>query len=132
MVIGTFCTSGAALVKAGAGVSSEISGALLQGSATQNLLDHWITQHESLINVMTRYNWTDVYTTLDDDVKKILEAIASDLAAIDAIAYDMGGYNSRVEAEDMINVRRDSALRGLAILRDQKNKLTLSTGTGTI
>jgi hypothetical protein len=32
----------------------------------------------------------------------------------------MSGYTSRIEAEDLINVLRDAALRGLALLKDKK------------
>ena len=42
------------------------------------------------------------------------------MAAIYVIQYDMSGYTSRVEAEDMVNILRDAALRGLALLRDKK------------
>ena len=34
----------------------------------------------------------------------------------------MSGYTSRTEAEDMINVLRDAALRGMSLLRDKKTK----------
>ena len=133
MVVVTFCTSGAAIMKAGKNVSSEISGAFLVGSTTDYAIDHWIAQAESTINAMTRYNWTDDYSGMNDDVKKILEDVASDLAAIKAITWDMSGYTSRVEAEDLINVLRDSALRGLAILRDKKTQKFISDpSTGSL
>jgi hypothetical protein len=41
----------------------------------------------------------------------------------------MSGFTSRVEAEDMINILRDGALRGLSILRDKKAQQFLMTGT---
>ena len=130
MVTTTFCMSGAAIIKAGV---KNVSTAL-PSVGTDYSVDLWITQAESLINVMTRYNWTDVYTaTLNDDVKKILEGVASDLAAIQIILYDMSAYTSRIEAEDMINVLRDNALRGLAILRDKKNQSFLrDPATGSV
>lgn len=111
----TFCVSGAVLAKAGAGRNTDLD-------IDQTNMDKFINQAESLINVVCRYNWTDVYATLDDDVKKVLEMVASDLAAIYVINYDMGGYTSRTEAEDMINVLRDSALRGISIMRDKKQQ----------
>lgn len=78
---------------------------------------------ESVINVMTRYNWSDLVTAgLNADVKGILSDIASSLVAIEGISYDMSGFTSLGEAEDMINTNRDIALRGLAILRDLKNQ----------
>ena len=116
MVTTTFCVSGAVLLKAGANAANP-----MPSTGTDYSIDIWITEAESLINTLCRFNFTDVYTaSLNDDVKKILHGVASDLAAINAITYDMSGYTSRVEAEDMINVLRDSALRGLAILRDKK------------
>lgn len=118
MVTTTFCTSGAVIVKAGVNMSSAVSGALLIG--TDHALDVWITEAESAINAICRHNFTDTYAGLNDDVKKILQGVASDLAAINAITYDMSGYTSRVEAESMINVLRDSALRGLGLIRDKK------------
>ena len=76
---------------------------------------------ESTINCICRYNYSDAVTTgLNVDVKGLLSDVASSLVAMEAISYDMSGYTSRLEAEDMINVLRDGALRGLSILRDKE------------
>jgi len=75
---------------------------------------------ESTVNLICRYNFSDNYATLNADVKGLLSDIVSSLVAIEAICYDMSGYTSRIEAEDVINVLRDNALRGLSILRDKK------------
>ena len=64
--------------------------------------------------------FSDAYAALNVDVKGILKEVASDIAAIYVIQYDMSGFTSRIEAEDMINILRDAALRGLSILRDKK------------
>ena len=78
---------------------------------------------ESTINVMARFDYSALVTAgLGSSVKGLLSDIASSLVAIEGIAYDMSGFTSRIEAEDMINVLRDGALRGLAILRDKKNQ----------
>jgi hypothetical protein len=55
--------------------------------------------------------------------------VTSDIAAIYAIEYDLSGFTTRTEAEDMINILRDAALRGLSILRDKKTQTFLMTGT---
>ena len=81
----------------------------------------YMFQVESLINATCRYNFSDNYTTLNDDTKGILKEVASDLAAIYVISYDMSGFSSRIEAEDMINILRDAALRGLDILKEKKH-----------
>ena len=77
---------------------------------------------ESTVNVMCRYNFSDNYSTLNADVKGILSDIVSSLVAIEAISYDMSGYTSRTEAEDLINVLRDNAMRGMSIIRDKKQQ----------
>ena len=111
---GIFCTTAEVERKAGANCSAV--------SKAEAYTNDYVTQAESTINVLTRYNWSDAYAGLDVDVKGLLKQITSDLAAINVIQYDMSGFTSRIEAEDMINVLRDSALRGLSILRDKKNQ----------
>jgi hypothetical protein len=121
MTTNTFCVSGAVFAKAGDGVNTALQTSLMYGG-TEYAVEKWIQEAESVINVATRFNWTDVYSTLNDDVKKILEETASCLAAIYCITYDMGGYSERNEAESMINVLRDIALRNISILRDKKQQ----------
>ena len=104
---GVFATTAEVGRKAGANASAT--------SKAEAYVNDYMTQVESFINVATRYNWTDAYSGLDVDVKGVLKMVASDLAAIYVIMYDMSGFTSRTEAEDMINVLRDSALRGLSV-----------------
>jgi hypothetical protein len=110
---GIFCTTAEVERKAGAKCSAV--------SKAEAYTNDYVSQAESLINSVTRFNWSDAYSTLNADTKGILKEVASDLAAIYVIQYDMSGF-SRIEAEDMINILRDAALRGLAILRDKKVK----------
>ena len=109
---GIFATTAEVERKAGTNASAT--------SKAEAYVNDYMTQAESLINVITRKNFSDVYSTLNVDVKGLLKEVASNIAAIYVITYDMSGYTSRVEAEDMINVLRDAALRGLSILRDKK------------
>jgi len=109
----TLCTYGDVIAKAGAN-AADITGAEL-------IVQNFVLQAESFINVITRYNWTDQYSSLNEDVKYLLNQICSDLAAIYLISYDMSGYTSRVEAETMINVLRDNFTRGVVTLFDQKS-----------
>lgn len=97
------------------------SGELVDATgASEARINALCLQVESTINCVTRYNWSDAYAGLNADVKGILAEVASNLVAIYLIQFNMAGYTSRVEAEDMINVLRDAALRGLALLRDKK------------
>ena len=109
---GIFATTAEVQRKTGSGASAT--------SNTEAYINDYMTQVESLINAYCRFNFSDAYSSLNVDVKGILKEVASNLAAIYVIAYDMSGYDSRTEAEDLINILRDGALRGLSVLRDKK------------
>lgn len=92
----------------------------------------YIEQAESVINMVCRKVFavdSAAFAALPDTTKHILTEVASNLAAIYAIQYDMSGFSSRIEAEDMINILRDAALRGLSLLRDTKQQDFLPKGT---
>jgi len=109
---GIFASTAEVQRKAGLGGSSI--------SNTETYINQFMTEVESEINSTIRYNFSDVYATLNADTKGLLKQISSNLAAIYVISYDMTGYGSRIEAEDLINVLRDAALRGLRLLKDKK------------
>ena len=115
---GVFCTTSEVIRKAGANVSVS--------SSSELFVNDFTAQAESLINTVTGFNWSDRYTSLDADNRDILKEAASNLSAIYAIQYDMSGYSSRQEAESMITVLRDAALRALALLRDKKKKVFIN------
>jgi len=111
---GIFATALECQYKAGAGASA--------AAIAELLVNSFCSQAESFINVAVRYNFSDAYAGLNADVKGILTQVASDLVGIYCINYDMSGYSSGTEAESMINILRDSALRGISILRDKKQE----------
>lgn len=116
---GIFATTAEVQRKAGDGASATAN--------VEAYINDFMLQVESEINVFCRYNYSDNYATLNDDVRGILKQIASNLAAIYVIQFDMSGITTRTEAEDRINVLRDGALRGMSILRDKKSE-TFITG----
>ena len=76
---------------------------------------------EAFINSATRYNWSDAFTAgLNADVQGILTETGACLGANKVIKADMSGFTSRGEAESMININRDTALRNLQFLRNKK------------
>ena len=109
---GIFATTAEVARKAGANASAT--------SVAEAYVNDYMTQAESVINAVTRRNWSADYSGLNADVRGLLKEVASNLAAIYVIIYDMSGFTSRVEAEDMINVLRDAALRGMSLLREKK------------
>lgn len=116
----TLTTTNACLFKAGKNVSPDmVSSALIFGSDTDTVINEWINQAEGEINMTTTHDWVTEYSSLGDIDKKMLDEIASSLVAINIIAYDMSGYTTRVEAESMISVHRDIALRGMKELKDK-------------
>ncbi len=111
----TLCTSGAIVIKAGEYVSSTAS---LSGTILQQFSD----ESEGFINSVTRYDWVTNYASIGGEFKQILADASSALAATYLIAYDMGGYTGRGEAESMINILHDRATRAITRLREDKVK----------
>lgn len=110
-MVTTFCTSGSVVYKAGANVSSSI---------TEDQWIELINQAEGYINTVTRINYVDTYSGLNDDVKKILQDAASCHAAISAINFDMSGYTSRSEAQTMLDVNWARLMENIELLKDKK------------
>lgn len=84
--------------------------------------DVYVLEVEALINAVTRHNWSDEFSSLSGDVKDLLKLAGSNLAAIYVIQWDMSGFTSRIEAEDMVNILRDQALFALSLLANQEVK----------
>ena len=121
-MVNTLTASGACVLKAGANVSSEFTGT--SAETNWNIL---IPQIEAVINSRSRYNWVDNYATLNTDVKYLLEEIASNLAAIYAIQYDLTSFASLSRAQTKMDVLHDGANRGLKLLDDEKNRRFIQT-----
>jgi len=117
---GIFATTAEVQYKAGAKASAT--------SSTEAYINSFMTQVESFINVTCKYNFSDVYATLNVDVKGILKECASNLAAIYVINYDMSGYTSRIEAEDIINILYTRAMECIETIIMQDKKDFLSGG----
>jgi hypothetical protein len=109
---GIFATTAQIGYKAGANASAT--------SKAEAYTNFYIAGAESYINLITRYNWSDAYSTLNVDVKYILQEAASNLAAIYVINYDMTNFNSRAEAELMIKVLYRRFMDCIKVLVEQK------------
>ncbi len=110
---GTFATSDECTFKAGKDYDDS--------NITEAHINALCYQAEAEINVATKYNWTDAYSELNEDVKRILSEAASNLVAIYMINFNMDIYPSRIIAEDMVNVLRDGYLRCISILTEHAN-----------
>ena len=86
--------------------------------------DTIILDVEAVICCVTRFDWVaaDTASAITTSVRGILIDTGACLAAIEGISWDMSGFSSRTEAENMINILRDIALRNLSLLRDKKTQ----------
>ena len=112
--VGIMCSNAQIVAKAGVGANATIVAANSTGT------DAFVLMVEGFVNSYTQKNWSDVYTSLNVDVKSVLSGVVSDLCAIYVIQWDMTGYNSIREAESMVNILRDRAMQQLGILRDKE------------
>jgi len=88
-------TSGGVLVKAGINVDTAVSGAWLN-----NMID----EAEATINAISRKDWTTSYSGGIANHQLLREGVEN-LAAISAISYNMlSNGQTRIEAEDKINI----------------------------
>ena len=109
------CSSEAIIAKAGANVNAT-------AVSSNALLSEYYDQAEGAINTETRFDWTDNYTKIGTNFVEVLAEVCSSIAANKLIAYDMSGYTSRFEAQTMLDVNRDTARIGIAVLKDSKVK----------
>lgn len=92
-------TSGLVLLKAGKKV--DIAFRNISGS---DQLIQIISGAEAFYSNVARYDFINNYSSLNQRTREILSEGVSSRAATQLIAYDMGQYTSRVEAESMINL----------------------------
>jgi hypothetical protein len=110
---GIFAASDEILVKAGEYYDTSI---------TEARINALCLQAEGFINAYTRYNWSDAFAGLNADVKGILAEAESNLVAMYIISFNMSGFTSRYEAEDMIELLRDGFVRCIKTLKDLKSR----------
>jgi hypothetical protein len=116
MVFG-YCSSGAIVMKAGKGVNST-------AAASAALLQQLSADAEAYLNVMTRHAW-DTAPFPSTSYLPILSYAASCIAGAQLVAYDMSGYISRAEAEDIINLLHDRANKIIEQIKEKNVQDTM-------
>ena len=111
---GQFAQDEQILQYCGTGASATVKGA--------GWFDVIILHVEATINSMTRYDWSvaDAASSLTSTARELLCVAGGSMAANIGIAWDMSGYTTRTEAENLININRDRYLMAIAALRDKK------------
>lgn len=121
---GIFTNQAGMLKYAGSHVSTTLNAATDTTFAYSNL---FIREAESYINVAAGYNFSDNYSTLNADVKYILEQTAAAHAAISCVNYDPTTYTSN-EAQFKVDMMTAIIAQNIALLKDYNNKVTFING----
>jgi len=64
----------------------------------------WGLQAEAYLAAISRYDWSVNVATIDGTTAEMLSEYVARYVAVAAISYNMVGFTSRIEAEDMINI----------------------------
>jgi len=82
--------------------------------------DVYVLDIESMINVRTRFNWSDAFTAgLNADVGGILTHTGACWCAMIVISSDMSGYTSRDEASIMLDFLNNEVNKGISFLKEK-------------
>jgi len=92
----TITTAANAIVKAGSGANATIT-------ADTTSLTLFINEGEAYLCNLVKYDLITNWGTLNAIYKLIFSEYVARYAAIQIITYNMAGYTSRIEAEDLIN-----------------------------
>ena len=101
-------------------------GANVSASVTDVMHTQWVNEAANYINTISRRVWAvdaAAFAALSTDVRFLLTGYCSCIAALYGIAYDMSGYTSRIEAENMIKILWVTS-RKYADLIVQQNSVT--------
>lgn len=98
---GIFCTTAEVQARVGANASSTYN--------AETYINMYVAQAESYINTVCKYNFSDAYSSLNADVKKILTRWAASLAAMDVISADTTGYLTKIEPQIKLDILNDIA-----------------------
>lgn len=109
---GTLCTETEIAIFAGENVDTT--------GDTETNHNALVAQAESFLCCLSRYNWVDNYSSLNEDVRRTLSEYCARYVAVALIAYNMAGFSSRIEAEDMLNIHLFRMQKLETLLRDQK------------
>ena len=112
----TFTISGSAIAKAGVGHNT-----IFNYSSGSAILQKWSDQAEGRIVGTSRKNWLSQYSSLGDEMKYLLDDIASSMIAMQIIGYDMGNYTSRTESQTMLDIQDEIITNGMKTLSDFKS-----------
>lgn len=99
-------------------------------TSSGGLMAHYSDNAESMINLYTRYPFTNNASSLYAHTSGALQAAAAKLAGVDIIKHNLTAYQVG-EAETMINVMNYQAFKILDLIRDDpQRKFVIDGSTG--
>jgi len=113
-----FCTSGAAVRKAGVRANSTIT---VSGAA----LADWCDEAEAYVSNAVNLSLSGAYGTLTHPGKVIIGKVVSAMVAQNIAAYDPLAYGSQRAAETIMDKLEDEKTEGIAQLKDAEIKAYL-------
>lgn len=84
---------------------------------------------EAYVCNLVRYDVVTNWATIGAIEKVLITDFVARFIAIQCIAYDMSGFTSRIEAEDMINIHAWRLAMDELLLKDQKTLTFTQAGT---
>ena len=104
-----FCTSEAAVAKAGVNVNAVSSAAVTMAK--------WYDEAAGSIELETAKSYTDNFSSLPAGVQAAVGDVCSSKIAMKMVSFDTTGYLSR-ESDTILNVQNDIIVKGIKDLAD--------------
>lgn len=95
-------------------------GELVDATYDVTMQDNVGMDAEAYITTLCRYDWVANLANLDANSKRLLSEFVARMIAVAGIAYNMAGFTSRIEAENMLNIHIWRIGKIEKILADQK------------
>ena len=80
----------------------------------------WGLQAEAYLAAISRYDWSVNVATIDATTAEMLSEYVARYTGMSGIAYNMAGFTSRIEAENMVNIHIFRMRQIEAVITDQK------------
>ena len=100
-----------------------------EGAMTDTMKDDVGFMAEAYVCCLVRYDVVTNWATIGAIEKVLITKFVATEIAIASIAWDMSGYTSRIEAEDMLNILVFGLRRTERLLADQKTLTFIQGGT---
>lgn len=117
MTTWTLTNSGAAKIAAGKNYSTDLN---------TSLIDTLYDEVEDYIVTFLRYDVATNWNSLTSSGKNIIQRWANKLIGQDMIEYDMSGYTTGAEADQMLNKLENDIVKIETLLKEDKYKTFLA------